>query len=88
MVMPLISVTAIGVIVGIVAGAATGKAGHSPIEGVVAAWLGFLAGAILGVLLDILAGTGSMVAWLGHAAALRGAVASFTVGPFRPRTSV
>jgi hypothetical protein len=55
---------------------------------VVAAWLGFLAGAILGVLLDILAGTGSMVAWLGHAAALRGAVASFTVGPFRPRTSV
>ncbi|HSJ83226.1 MAG TPA: hypothetical protein VLA91_05345 [Acidimicrobiia bacterium] len=88
MVMPLLSVTAIGVIVGMVAGAATGKIGRRSIEGVVAAWLGFLAGAILGILFDILAGTGSMVAWLGHAAALAGAVATFTVGPFRPRTSV
>jgi hypothetical protein len=88
MVMPLLSVTVIGVIVGMVAGAATGKIGRRPIEGVVAAWLGFLAGAVLGILLDILAGTGWIVAWFGHAAALAGAVASFTVGPFRPRTSV
>jgi hypothetical protein len=36
------------------------------------------------MLLDILAGTGSMVAWLGHAAALTGAVARFKIKPFRP----
>jgi hypothetical protein len=36
----------------------------------------------------IIVGTGSMVAWLGHATALTGAVASFTVGPFRPERAV
>jgi len=79
MVMPLISVTAIGLIVGLVVGGATGKIGLRSIEGVVAAWLGFLAGAIVGMLFGAVAGTGSTVAWLGHVAALAGAVASFTV---------
>lgn len=79
MVMPVLSVTAIGLLVGLIGGVYRSNAGQGLIRGVIGAWVGFAAGAIPGVILDVSTAGGSWLPWLGHAGALVGAAASFLV---------
>ncbi|MGH1562251.1 hypothetical protein [Mumia sp. DW29H23] len=79
MLLPLVSVCVIGVLAGLLVRPAP------PLRrtlvrrlavGVVGAWAGFAAFALLGVVVDVLAGTGTYVAVLGHAGAVLGALAA------------
>lgn len=76
--MPLFSVTAIGLLAAAVAGTTFGvRPLRALLLGVAGAWGGFLGGALVGVVVDVLAGTGHMLAITGHAAAV--AVAAIAV---------
>lgn len=85
MLMPLMSVTLIGLIVGLTAGASSGRVGRALLQGVVTAWAGFAAGAMAGMTVDVVAGAGSWLAWLGHAGAVVAAVVGFWAEPSRER---
>lgn len=74
MVFPILSVTFIGLVVA----AAVSVTRKSPprrtlIEGVLGAWLAFILGALAGVLVDVIMGSGVYLAIFGHLAALAGA---------------
>jgi uncharacterized membrane protein YeaQ/YmgE (transglycosylase-associated protein family) len=74
MLMPAISVT----LIGIVAAAAAAVKWQRPFFvsvtlGFVGAWAGFMLGALVGVVIDVLFSTGIFVALIGHAAAVAGA---------------
>jgi hypothetical protein len=77
MIMPLLSVTFIGLTVGLAFVAARqmsilGAVAHS----IAGAWAGFVGGALLGLVADITLNTGGALAVLGHYAAIGGAVAA------------
>lgn len=74
MLLPGLSVTLIGLVVGLLAGVAVGTPGRSQVRGVVAAWIGFVGGAFVGLLVDALLRTGTWLGWLGHAGAIVAAV--------------
>jgi hypothetical protein len=78
-IMPFLSVTAIGLGVGLVAGLVGSEPGVRLARSVVGAWVGFGAGALVGVVLDVVGRTGTGVALWGHAGALVGAVAGSSV---------
>jgi hypothetical protein len=46
--------------------------------GVVGAWIGFIAGALVGVIIDVILQTGTYVAIIGHVAAAAGALVALT----------
>lgn len=75
MLFPAVSVTVIGLVVGLIAMVATD---HRPApaiaRGVAGAWLGFAAGALAGVAIDVVLGDGIFVAIVGHALAVAGAI--------------
>ncbi|HEX6198166.1 MAG TPA: hypothetical protein VFZ37_19805 [Jiangellaceae bacterium] len=82
MLMPALSVTLIGILV-----AAGGIVVRKPpratfVRALVGAWLGFVAGAVPGLIADVLSGSGAYVAVLGHVGAVAGAVVAL------PRRSV
>jgi hypothetical protein len=74
MLLPALSVTLIGIVTALFAIVRGGAAGQLLLRGLLGAWLGFVAGAIPGVLLDVILGDGVYVALIGHGAAVAGAV--------------
>ena len=90
MLLPTASVTLIGLIVG-VAGYLMTR--HRPAAtlgiGVAGAWIGFLAGALVGVVIDLVLRDGVYVAIIGHVVAIAGAATAlrwFRAGAASPRT--
>lgn len=74
MVMPALSVTAIAIVVALVAISRKRPVGATLLRALAGAWLGFVAGAVPGVIADVLAGGGAYVAVVGHVGAVLGAV--------------
>lgn len=76
MLFPALSVTSIGLVVG---GIVASELGH-PVRplaiGIFGAWFGFVAGAIVGIGIDVAIGSGIWVAIAGHLAAVLGAMAA------------
>ena len=73
---PTLSVTAIGLTIGGL-GLALTRDGWAPLlAGVAGAWVGFGLGAVIGVVFDVVVGTGTGVALAGHALAIVGALAA------------
>jgi hypothetical protein len=87
MLMPALSVTLIGLAI-----AAAGIITHRPVlpallRGLVGAWLGFLLGGLIGLVLDVVLTDGVFVALLGHigAAATAAVVVARGSRPASPR---
>ncbi len=76
MLMPTVSVTVIGLTVGLVGLLlfSRGRAWQELLRGLVGAWAGFLGGALAGVIMDVMLGTGVFVALVGHGLAVLGAL--------------
>lgn len=76
MLMPTVSVTVIGLTVGVVGLLLfnRGRAWRDLLRGLVGAWLGFLGGALAGIIMDVMLGTGVFVALVGHGLAVLGAL--------------
>lgn len=75
MLMPTVSVTVIGLVVGLVGLLLNrGRAWRELLRGLVGAWAGFLGGALAGVIMDVMLGTGVFVALVGHGLAVLGAL--------------
>jgi hypothetical protein len=81
MLMPGLSVTAIGIAVAVVAIIRGMPATGALLRGLVGGWLGFLVGAVPGVLLDVLLADGVYVAVLGHLGAAGGAAVAVVRAP-------
>lgn len=79
MILPLLSVTAIGLVVGLALGAAERSVLRGVLRAVAGAWVGFAVGALVGLAVDVVAGSGAWLGWVGHLGALGYAVASFQV---------
>lgn len=75
MVMPFLTVTAIGVLIG-GAGYVIRRGEHALWRGFFGAWAGFATGATAGLLLDVATGSGHWVPLLGHVTAVAAAVLS------------
>jgi hypothetical protein len=68
--MPTLSVTMIGIVIAIT-GIVRGKpAAGTLLRGIIGAWLGFVAGAVPGVALDVAVTNGVFVAVFGHIGAI------------------
>lgn len=79
MLMPTFSVTAIGLLVGLTAILIMRRQpGRIIVLGVVGSWAGFVLGAVIGVTVDVIIGTGVYVAIAGHLAAALGAGGAVT----------
>jgi hypothetical protein len=79
MVLPLASVTLIGLIATVLAvGLARRQLPAALVRGLLGSWAGFIGGALLGVTIDVAASTGVWVGVLGHVAAVAGAVVAET----------
>lgn len=76
MLFPTLSVTSIGLVVGGVVAAGLGHPVRPLAIGILGAWIGFAAGAIVGVGIDVVLGSGIWVAIIGHAGAVTGATAA------------
>lgn len=74
MLFPAFSVTLIGLVIGGVAAANKPQPLRPILIAVAGAWAGFLAGAVVGVAVDAIAGTGIWVAIFGHVTAVPGAI--------------
>src|SRR5690554_4169996 len=76
MLMPTVSVTVIGLTVGVVGLLLfnRGRAWRDLLRGLVGAWLGFLGGALAGIIMDVMLSTGVFVALVGHGLAVLGAL--------------
>lgn len=74
MLLPGLSVTLIGLVIGLLAGLAVGTPGRGLVRGVVAAWIGFIGGAFVGLPVDALLRTGTWLGWMGHAGAIAAAL--------------
>jgi len=74
MIFPAFSVTLIGLVIGGIAAANNARPLGPILISVAGAWAGFLAGALVGVAIDAIAGTGIWVAIFGHVAAVPGAM--------------
>jgi hypothetical protein len=75
--LPTVSVTVIGLLAGVIA-LLLGRyrPGPSLARGIAGAWIGFVAGALVGVIIDAILQTGVYVALIGHVAAAMGAFAA------------
>jgi uncharacterized membrane protein YeaQ/YmgE (transglycosylase-associated protein family) len=79
MLLPTVSVTMIGLIASLIAiGVRRSQPAQGLLLGVVGAWAGFIVGALIGVVIDIVARTGIYVALLGHLGAVVGTVLALT----------
>jgi hypothetical protein len=78
MLMPALSVTGIGIAIAVMAIIRGKPATGALLRGLLGAWLGFVAGAVPGVLLDIVLTNGVYVALLGHVGAAAGAIVAIT----------
>ncbi|TWF93858.1 hypothetical protein FHU35_14131 [Saccharopolyspora dendranthemae] len=75
MLMPTFSVTLISlIVVAIVVVTTSAPPGRTLLFGLIGAWAGFAAGALGGVLVDVVTGSGSYLAVVGHGVAVLGAV--------------
>ena len=75
MLFPIVSVTLIGLIAGLLfAFFRKSRPTLALLLGVSGAWMGFITGAVLGVVVDVIAQTGVFLAIMGHLAAVLGAV--------------
>lgn len=80
MLMPWVSVSAIGLLVGLV-GAVRGNARLKSLTGGFAgAWLGFAVGALAGLTFDVWAQTGTTLAMAGHVGAAAAATTAVLLG--------
>lgn len=82
MFVPTVSVSLIGLLVGLAFWVASGRMVGSVVAGVVGAWAGFLVGGTFGVVLDVLQRDGSQVVVLGH---LGAAVAAIVIAVWERR---
>jgi hypothetical protein len=79
MLLPTMSVTIIGLLAGVLAMlAGRSRPGPSLARGLAGAWIGFIAGALVGVIIDVILQTGIYVAMIGHGAAALGAFVALT----------
>lgn len=75
MLMPVFSVSVIGLV-----GASVTlllrrrRAGPAVVRGLLGAWAGFLVGGALGGVIDVVAGSGVYIAYIGHLGALLGTI--------------
>lgn len=76
MLFPALSVTLIGFVVGGIVAAGIGHPTRPLVTGILGSWLGFVAGAIVGVGIDAAIGSGVWVAIMGHLVAIPGAFAA------------
>ena len=77
MLFPLVSVTVIGLIAGLIFVAQRkSQPARTLLLGLAGAWIGFMVGALIGVVIDVVALTGIYVAILGHFMAIVGASAA------------
>lgn len=74
MLMPALSVTVIGIAIAVLAIMRGKGATGALLSGVLGAWLGFIVGAIPGLVLDVVLGDGRFLALLGHIGAVGGAL--------------
>jgi hypothetical protein len=75
MLLPTLSVTAIGVIAALISLIVNGEGLTRPmLLGFLGAWAGFVVGAFVGVIFDVVLQTGIYVAIVGHLMAVTGAV--------------
>jgi hypothetical protein len=81
MVFPAVSVTVIGLLAAVVAILLGGRPRPSLTRGLLGAWVGFIAGAVAGLLLDAILQTGVYLAVIGHLAAALGALVAVTRSP-------
>ncbi|OQS15800.1 hypothetical protein B0T36_07465 [Nocardia donostiensis] len=87
MLMPIVSVTVLGFVIAVVSVVVRRTpVGRSLLLGIVGAWLGFAAGSIAGALVDVVLGTGWVLALAGHTAAFA-AAAGLVVGQREGRSS-
>jgi hypothetical protein len=75
MLMPFLSVTAIGLVVG-TAGLVLRGGNHALLRAFLGSWAGFAAAALVGLILDVTTRSGHWVPLLGHLGALAGSLAS------------
>lgn len=75
MLMPFLSVTAIGLLAG-VAGHLVRDGDHAVLRGFFGAWAGFAAGGLVGLVLDVTTQSGQWVPVLGHLGAVVGSATS------------
>lgn len=74
MLMPGLSVSLIGIVIALVAVVAFGRpASRALPRGFLGAWLGFVVGALPGLVVDVLTSSGANLALFGHAGAVVGA---------------
>lgn len=72
---PTVSVTLIGLTAGLISLLlCRGRVWQELVRGLAGAWAGFLGGALAGVIMDIMLGTGVFVALIGHGLAALGAL--------------
>lgn len=82
MILPTLSVTVIGLIGAAVCVAMRMQSPTSAlVRGLAGAWGGFVCGALLGVLIDVVVQTGIWLAIIGHLAALAGTVFAIRIRP-------
>jgi hypothetical protein len=73
--MPAVSVTVLGVVAGFIGLLLVRhRSWSSMVHGIAGAWVGFIAGAIVAIILDVVLGSGTLLPVLGHAAAAAGAL--------------
>jgi hypothetical protein len=74
MLLPTFSVTIIGLLAGVIA-LLLGRYRPGPtlLRGLAGAWIGFIVGALVGLIIDVTLQTGVHVAMIGHVAAALGA---------------
>ena len=75
MLMPFLSVTAIGLVVGAIGHLVRGG-DHAVLRGFFGAWAGFATGALIGLVLDITTHSGHWIPLLGHLVAVLGSISS------------
>jgi hypothetical protein len=95
MIMPLLSVSLIGAVAALLAVALARYPGATAVaRGLTGAWLGFLAGALVGGTLDVLTRNGGFIALVGHLGAAAGTIWLLRLGrqpadhPLRPAVRV
>lgn len=88
MVFPTLSVTVIGLVAGLLALRFSREPRWRTFaHGLVGAWAGFLAGAVIGVTIDVVLQSGELVALLGHMGAVLFAYLAVTRLPGWPSSS-
>lgn len=86
MLMPVASVTLVGLFGAVVALASRGWSPRAALgRGLVGSWAGFVVGGIVGLMVDVVSHSGQYVAILGHLGAIVGTASMLRPAPARAR---